>query len=51
MAAESAIYLRWRELISSSDGHVKRESIPRVCDGLLQINTERLGWPALGDLK
>jgi predicted ATPase with chaperone activity len=51
MAAETAIYLRWQELASSPDGHVEHKSIERACDGLLQIKTERLGWPALDDLK
>jgi hypothetical protein len=51
MAAETAIYLRWQELASSPEGCIELESIERACDGLLQIKTERLGWPALGDLK
>ncbi|MGA7623021.1 MAG: hypothetical protein WCA91_05520 [Candidatus Acidiferrales bacterium] len=51
MAAESAIYLRWIELKSSSDGHLEREAIDRACAGLPQIKSERLRWPASCDLQ
>jgi hypothetical protein len=43
MAAETAILLRYQEL--PSEKSLERESLDRACDGLLQIKTERLGWP------
>ncbi len=45
-AAESAIFVRMQELITSPDGDRESEAIRLACRELLKIQTQRLKWPA-----
>jgi hypothetical protein len=44
-SAESAIFVRMQELISSPDGHRESEAIRLACREILKIQTQRLNWP------
>ena len=46
-AAETAIYLRMRELSNSRDEQQEIEALQRAAQELLIIKNEKLGWPPL----
>ncbi len=43
--AETAIFQRMQELVTSPDGNHESEAIREACKQLLKIQTQRLKWP------
>jgi hypothetical protein len=44
--AETAIFQRMQELVTSADGEQESAAIREACKELLKIQTRRLKWPA-----
>lgn len=47
--AEAAIFQRLQELARTHDGDEESRAIHKACQDLLEIKTERLGWPGVVD--
>ncbi len=44
---ETAVFVRSQQLTDAPEDRAEKEAIRQVCDELIRIRTERLGWPLL----